>query len=351
MSSLQVYIGGKRVGNDTPCFVIAEAGINHNGDLAMAKQLIRAAAEAECDAVKFQTYRTEAIAAPDAPMADYQRANTGLSGSQADLLKRCELGRKEHEALMEECRRCGLLFLSTPFDESSLDLLCSLGVQALKISSGDVTNFPLLQRVRGTQLPVILSTGMSTLEETEEAVHALRGADRNDLVLLHCVSCYPAQPSDCHLPSMNILRERFSVPVGFSDHTTGFDITIAAVAVGANVIEKHVTMDRSLPGPDHAASIEPGELRSMVASIRRVEASLAAGGQAPCPAELETAKVARKSLHTSVRLPAGTTLREEHLVAMRPGTGLSPSELPDLLGKKLRADAEAGTMITKSLIE
>jgi sialic acid synthase SpsE len=313
--------------------------------------LVRAAAEAGCDAVKFQTYRTDSLAAPDAPMADYQRANTGFSGSQADLLKRCELGWNEHEALMEECRRCGLLFLSTPFDEPSLDLLCALGVRALKISSGDVTNIPFLQRIRGTQLPVILSTGMATIGETEEAVRALRGAHRKDLVLLHCVSCYPTEPSDCHLPSMNILREKFSVPVGFSDHTTGFDITIAAVAVGANVIEKHVTMDRSLPGPDHTASIEPVELKSMVSSIRRVEAALSAGEKKPGRAELETAKAARKSLHARVRLPAGTIIKEEHLVAMRPGTGLPPSELPVLLGKKLRAAVEARAMITKSLIE
>ncbi len=351
MNEKGISIGNRGIGAGSPCFVIAEAGINHNGDIALAKQLIHAAAEAGCDAVKFQTYRTGAIAAPGAPMAEYQKANTGLSGSQADLLTRCELDREAHVELMHECRDAGILFLSTPFDDPSLDLLTGLGVEALKISSGDVTNIPFLKRVAAAGVPVILSTGMATVPEVTEAVEALRGAGREDFALLHCVSCYPAKPSECHLPAMEVLRRAFHVPVGFSDHTTGFDITLAAVATGAAVIEKHITTDRALPGPDHAASIEPWELKAMMTAIRRVEAALAGTGKNPSAAELGTAAVARKSLHLRVSLPAGSVLCEEHLAAMRPGTGISPSRLDEVLGRELLEDTAAGTMLAVGMFK
>lgn len=349
MSLSSIRVDGKCIGRGYPCFVIAEAGINHNGDISLAKDLIHAAADAGCDAVKFQTYRTEAIAAADAPMADYQRTNTGRSGPQSEILKQCELDRCAHEQLLAECLKAGVLFLSTPFDNESLDLLTDLGVEALKISSGDLTNTPFLGRVSATCLPVIASTGMATMREVEEAVAILRFASCG-FALLHCVSCYPAAPEECRLSAIGEMAETFNVPVGFSDHTTGFDITIAAIAAGATIIEKHITKDRSLPGPDHAASIEPHELKAMIVAIRRVEAALR-GGKTPSERERRTAEVARKSLHFSVALPAGYILREEHLVAMRPGTGLLPSSLWSFVGRRLTADVPAGAMLKEGMVE
>ena len=349
MKTASISIAGTPIGAGHPCFVIAEAGINHNGDISLAKDLIHAAAAAGCNAVKFQSYRTEAIAAPDAPMADYQKANTGCSGPQSEILKKCELDRRAHEQLLEECRKAGILFLSTPFDDPSLELLTDLGVQALKISSGDLTNTPFLNRAAATGLPLIASTGMATIREVEEAVSVLRSA-RGGFALLHCVSCYPAAPEECSLPAIGEMTETFGVPVGFSDHTTGFDITIAAVAAGATVIEKHITTDKSLPGPDHAASIEPHELKAMMISIRRVEAALR-GGKTPSDREAPTAEVARKSLHFRVPMPAGSVLTEDHLVAMRPGTGIPPSRLRNFVGRRLAADAPGGAMLEEGMIE
>ena len=351
MNAPIISIGGRPIGAGCPCFVIAEAGINHNGDMGLAKQLIREAAGAGCDAVKFQTYRTDAIAALNAPMAEYQKVNAGFSGSQADLLARCELGREEHLQLMSECRDAGILFLSTPFDDPSLDLLKGIGVEALKISSGDVTNIPFLKRMALLDVPLIVSTGMATVAEVSCAVEAIRGSGCDDFALLHCVSCYPAKPSECNLPAMKALEREFGVSVGFSDHTEGFDITLAAVAAGATIIEKHITTDRSLPGPDHAASIEPRELRAMMNSIRRVEAALVGSEKNPSDAELETAAVARKSLHFRGYLPSGSVLREEHLVAMRPGTGISPACMGEILGKRLLRDAVEGTMLSMAMLK
>jgi N,N'-diacetyllegionaminate synthase len=349
MSVSSILIGEKRIGRDSPCFVIAEAGINHNGDISIAKDLIRAASNAGCDAVKFQTYRTEALASAEAPMADYQRANTGYSGPQSAILKRCELNRRAHEQLLAECLDAGILFLSTPFDNQSLDLLIELGVQALKVSSGDLTNTPFLDRVSATCLPVIASTGMATMQDVEDAVAILRSASCG-FALLHCVSCYPAAPEECRLSAIKELESSFRVPVGFSDHTTGYDITIAAIAAGATIIEKHITTNRSLPGPDHAASIEPHELKAMMVAIRRVEAALA-GGKTPSEREKRTAIVARKSLHFSAALPAGSVLKQEHLVAMRPGTGLVPSRLRSFVGRRLTTSVPAGAMLEEGMVE
>lgn len=336
-----------KVGRGSPCFVIAEAGINHNGSLDMALALVKAASDAGCHAVKFQTYLIDVLAAADAPMADYQKANTGLSGSQSDLLKSCELDRAAHEVLIRECRRLGITFLSTPFDDPSLDLLADLGVPALKISSGDVTNTPFLQRASGLGVPVILSTGMATMEEVAGAATALRSAP---FALLHCVSSYPADPADCNLPAMRQLEEAFHVPVGFSDHTTGFDVTLAAVALGASILEKHITLDRSLPGPDHAASLEPAELSAMMDSLRRVEAAVVAREKRPSAGELGTAAVARKSLHFRRDLPAGSILCEEDLAAMRPGTGISPSRRAMVVGRRLSRDVRAGAMVAEDML-
>ena len=242
------------------------------------------------------------------------------------------------------------MFLSTPFDDPSLDLLTELEVPALKISSGDVTNLRFLRRAARLGVPIILSTGMATMEEVALAVGAMRERAGYPLALLHCVSCYPAAPIDCNLPAMGMLREEFDLPVGFSDHTVGYDITIAAVSLGASIIEKHITLDRLLPGPDHAASLEPLELKSMVASIRRVEAALISRENGPTASELHTAAVARKSLHLARSLTKGSILEPGDLVAMRPGTGILPSRTGDFEGKLLVRDVAAGEMLREEML-
>src|SRR5215203_3588177 len=326
-----VKIGNKSIGPQLPVFVIAEAGVNHNGDLQMARALIDVAVEAGADAVKFQTFNADLLATSDAPKAEYQLQTTGDDESQLEMLRRLELSPDTHRELQSHCHERGIIFLSTPFDESAVDLLDELGVPAFKISSGDLTNSPLLEHVAGKGKPVILSTGMSELSELIEAVSVLNNAGCENPVLLHCVSNYPASAAEVNLRAMQTMRSAFDVPVGFSDHTEGIDVALAAVALGACVIEKHFTMDRTLPGPDHRASLEPAELRDLVRSIRRVETALGNGRKVPTVSELETAKVARRSLVAARDIPAGATLERDMVVMRRPGTGMSPAMLNTLL--------------------
>jgi N-acetylneuraminate synthase len=263
-----IQVGNKLIGPGQPVFVIAEAGVNHNGDLKLARALIDVAVEAGADAVKFQTFRAERLATPDAPKAEYQVQTTGNAESQFEMLRRLELSADAHRELQAYCHERGIIFLSTPFDEEAVDLLDESGVAAFKISSGDLTNSPLLEHVASKGKPVILSTGMSELSELIEAVSVLNTAGCENPVLLHCVSNYPADPAEVNLRAMQTMRSAFDVPVGFSDHTQGIDVALAAVALGACVIEKHFTLDRTMPGPDHRASLEPTELRELVRSIR-----------------------------------------------------------------------------------
>ncbi|GAJ00484.1 unnamed protein product, partial [marine sediment metagenome] len=259
-----VRLGPLVIGDDTPVFIIAEAGVNHNGDIATAKSLIDAAVEAGVDAVKFQTYETEKVALAMAPKARYQKETTSSVESQFQMLKRLELTEGDFAELMDYCRRRQILFLSTPHDRTSIDTLDALGVCAFKVGSGDVTNVPYLKHVANKGKPILLSTGMSTLGEVEAAVDAILSAGNKDLVLLHCVSNYPARVEDCNLRAIETLKNVFALPVGFSDHTLGIEIGIGAAAMGATVIEKHLTLDRTMPGPDHRASLEPPELKAMV---------------------------------------------------------------------------------------
>lgn len=339
-----ISFGNRKVGPGERVFIIAEAGVNHNGDLGMASKLVQAAIRAGADAVKFQTFRAECLVTRTAPKAAYQMATTNAAESQYDMLRRLELSPEAHQELMAQCRQEQKLFLSTPFDEESADLLDALGISLFKVASGELTNLPFLTHIARKGKPMIVSTGAATLGEVEEAVETIARAGNRQLILLHCVSNYPAQPSDANLRAMQTMRDAFGVPVGYSDHTMGFEVTLAAVALGACVIEKHLTLDRSLPGPDHRASLEPADLAAMVQAIRSVEAALGDGRKRPASTEAEVAGVARKSLVAASRIPSGTVLTEGHIAIKRPGTGLSPGLRPLLVGRRVAREMEAGEL-------
>lgn len=346
-----VSLGGRVVGVGAPCYVIAEAGVNHNGDMMMARQLVDAAVAAGADAVKFQTFRASTLVTAAAPKAAYQLTTTDPGESQFAMLKRLELAEEAHHALIAYCRERGIQFLTTPFDETTADLVASLALPVIKVPSGEVTNLPFLAHVGRTGQAIILSTGMATLEEVTEAVQTLRAAGTKDLVLLHCVSNYPADPAVVNLRAMKTLADTFAVPVGYSDHTMGNDVSLGAVAMGACVIEKHLTLDRELPGPDHRASAEPAEFAALVRGIRAIESALGTGVKAPAASEAEVARVARKSVVAARALAAGSVLTDEMLAVRRPGTGLAPQERARLVGRTLIAPLEEGALLRWDLLK
>lgn len=345
-------------------FVIAEAGVNHNGDKEMALALIDAAVDAGADAVKFQTFKAEDVASASAPKAAYQNQTTDTGETQLEMLKRLELPHAFHHELFGACKEKGIQFLSTPFDESSLGFLVKeLKLETLKIPSGEITNGPLLLQAGISGCGIILSTGMSTLEEVEAALGVLAfgltedgkkpspdafkdafASDQGQVALkekvtvLHCTTEYPAPFEDANLRAMDTMRDTFGLRVGLSDHTPGIAVSIAAVALGADVIEKHFTTDRNLPGPDHRASLEPGELKDMVAGIRAVEQALGDGEKIPQPSEAANREIVRKSLVAARDLAKGETITAADLKAKRPGTGVSPMEYWDRLGQSLDRD-------------
>jgi len=336
-----IQLPGRKIGRGQPCFIIAEAGVNHNGREELAFQLVDIAAAAGADAIKFQTFRAESLATRSARMARYQIENIGIEESQHDMLRKLELSRAAHQRLIEYSAQKGILFLSSPFDEGSADFLVKIGVPLLKIPSGEVTNIGFLEHLGALGPPLILSTGMSDLEEVAGAVKALRsGAVVPDLVLLHCVSNYPARDEDCNLLAMHTLEKAFGLPVGFSDHTVGTEVAMAAVALGAVVIEKHFTIDPALPGPDHKASLSPKELASLVRGIRRIELAIGDGRKRRMPAEEDTAQVARRSLVFADNFRAQTVIKSEMLIAKRPATGVQPGLKQQLVGRRLRCDVE-----------
>ncbi len=318
-------------------FIIAEAGVNHNGSIDLALRLVDAAKASGADAVKFQTFQADLLATRSAHKAPYQERTTAHAESQFEMLQRLELDAAAHRHLIDHCRQIGIQFLSSPFDAQSADLLATMDVPLFKVPSGEITNLPFLQHLARKYRPLILSTGMSTLGEVEEAVHVLQAAGASQLTLLHCVTEYPAPYAEVNLRAMLTLKSAFGLPVGYSDHTSGIEIAIAAVALGAEIIEKHFTLDRSLPGPDHAASLEPSELQQMVAAIRHVEVALGTGIKGPAPCELPNLSVARKSVVAARSLPAGHQLATGDLDIKRPGNGLAPKLLPSLIGRTLRA--------------
>jgi len=346
-----VTLATRIIGEGEPCFVIAEAGVNHNGDFARAKSLIDAAILARADAVKFQTYRTERLVTADAPVADYQKRIAGGGESQADMLKKFELSFEAFRELADYCREKGILFLSTPFDEESADFLFDLGVPAFKMGSGDLTHLSFLKYVARKGLPMIVSTGMADMSDVEAAAQALRHAGNSQFILLHCVSAYPADPATVNLRAMRALARQFNVPVGFSDHTRGIEVAVGAAALGACVIEKHFTLDRRLPGPDHAASLEPRELAAMVYAIRTVQAALGEGIKQPIEAERNVALASRRSLVAARAILAGTKLTTDYVQMRRPGTGLSPSRLGELVGRIVRVDIPSGSLLKLEMFE
>jgi N,N'-diacetyllegionaminate synthase len=341
-----IAIGDRLIGAGQPCFVIAEAGVNHNGSLELALQLVDVAAETGADAVKFQTFKADKLTTAAAKQADYQVRNLGKSESQLAMLQRLELSADDHRAIIERCRDRGILFMSTPFDEDSADFLDELGMPVIKIPSGEVTNLPFLRHLAAKGKPLILSTGMSALGEVESAVETLHAAGNTQIVLLQCVSNYPADPCDVNLRAMHTMATAFGHPVGYSDHTLGIEVSLASVALGACVVEKHFTLDRTLPGPDHLASSEPEEIRRLVDGIRKVEAALGTGRKVAAASEANTASVVRRSIVASRAIPAGQTISRDDLMARRPGTGLSPAMMGQIVGLTARENIPAGELIT-----
>jgi N-acetylneuraminate synthase len=316
--------------------IIAEAGVNHNGDLELARQLVASAAAAGADFVKFQTFVAEKIISREAPKAEYQRGTTDPGESQFEMVRKLELSRTHHEVLIEECRRHGIGFFSTAFDRESFDLLVELGLDMVKIPSGELTNLPLLRYMTRLGLPTMLSTGMANLGEIEAAIAAIEaaGTPRERITVLHCTTEYPAPMEDVNLRSMLSMKSAFGVEVGYSDHTPGIEVPIAAVALGATVIEKHFTLDRNLPGPDHKASLEPDELKRMVDAIRNIERALGDGIKRPSPSELKNKPIARKSLVACRAIAAGEVFSADNITAKRPGTGISPMRWDEVIGRR-----------------
>jgi N-acetylneuraminate synthase/N,N'-diacetyllegionaminate synthase len=338
-------IGGIPVGHGR-CFIIAEAGVNHNGDVDKAIALIDAAVAAGADAVKFQTFDAKQVISAMAPKATYQEAATTSGESQLEMIQALELKGDHFRMLKRHCDARGIVFLSTPFDHISVDLLQQLGVPAFKIPSGEITNMPLIKYVAAQGRPIILSTGMADLVEVEKAVDVLNNGGCAAMAILHCVSCYPTAPEDVNLRAMATLRDSFGVPIGLSDHSLGIEIPLAAVALGAAVIEKHFTLDKSLPGPDHAASLDPTELAAMAAGIRKVEAAMGDGVKAARPAEANTREVARRSLFLQTSVAGGANIGESQVIALRPAGGIPPYDIDKVLGSRAARDLEAGTMLS-----
>jgi N,N'-diacetyllegionaminate synthase len=335
------------------CFLIAEAGVNHNGSLDMALELVDVAARCGADAVKFQTFSAGRLVRPGARTAEYQANATGES-NQFEMLKRLELSATDHEAIAGRCAERGIEFMSTPFDEEAARLLLDLGMRRIKVPSGEITNIPFLEFLADTDRPLIVSTGMATLEEIGVAVAAIarrRSAHgfavplAERVTILHCTSNYPAADEDVNLRAMATIAASTGLPVGYSDHTRGIAVATAAVALGAKVIEKHITLDKSLPGPDHAASISPDEFATLVAQVRTVEAALGSSEKRPTVAELPIRALVRRSVTTRRPLRAGQVITGEDLCLLRPGDGIPPAQLGEVIGTKARRDFNAGVTL------
>lgn len=340
-------------------FVIAEAGVNHNGDENLALQLVDVAATARADAVKFQTFNADKLVRRGAEKAEYQKRETG-DGDQYSMLRQLEMSEDLHRKLFQRCRDAGIEFMSTPFDEEAADFLVALGMRRIKIPSGEITNHPFLAHLAAKDLPLILSTGMANLEEIEEAVSVIRSVRqtagyatslKDMLTVLHCTSNYPTALADVNLRAMTTIAEAACVPIGYSDHTEGIAVSLAAVAMGATIIEKHFTLDRSLPGPDHRASLEPDELINMIAGIRQVELMLGSPIKQAMATELPIRTLARRSVTLVKDAVAGDILSSAHLALQRPGDGIAPKDLVNVVGKRMLRDIAAGTTLNWSDLE
>lgn len=334
-------------------YIIAEAGVNHNGDEKLALQLVETAAACGADAVKFQTFSADKLVRPGADKAEYQKRETG-SGDQHSMLKALEMSPELHRKLLARCKEVGIEFMSTPFDEDAVDFLLELGMRRIKVPSGEISNEPFLDFLASKGMPLIVSTGMATLAEIERAV-AVIGAARlragytgelaSSLTILHCTSNYPAQCSDVNLRAMQTIADATGMPVGYSDHTLGLAVSTAAVALGATVIEKHFTLDRDMPGPDHKASLSPQELAALVRQIRDVEVALGSSVKAPTASELQVRALVRRSVTTARAVTAGSVLTADDLVLLRPGNGIEPREIGQVVGRRAARDLPTGTTL------
>jgi len=332
---MSIKIGNQFVGEDLPCYIIAEAGVNHNGSLEHAKKLIDKAVNAGADAIKFQTFKAENIASVYADKADYQKEVTSTDETQFEMLKKLELSETDFIELADYCAKKHITFLSSPFDHDSVDLLEKCNIQAYKIPSGELTNHPLLKKIAKTNKPVILSTGMSYLIEVQETVELLINNGCSSIALLHCTTSYPTPPEDVNLKAMQTLSHHLNLPVGYSDHTKGINIALAAVAIGGCIIEKHFTLDRNLPGPDHKASLEPDELKEMIRIIRENELAMGDGIKRPTHNEKKIMKIARKSIIAKIDLNEGEIINKRSIEVKRPGTGISPVNYDNVIGREI----------------
>lgn len=326
-------------------YVIAEAGVNHNGSLELAKKLVDKAKEAGADCIKFQTFISKNIVSKSADKAEYQKQQTDSSESQLEMLQKLELSFDDFKELKEYCRIKKIEFLSTAFDFDSIDFLNSLNMNIWKIPSGEITNLPYLIKIGNLNKKVILSTGMSTMEDIKAAITALRKNGSGEITVLHCTTEYPTPYEDVNLNAMNTIKKEFNVPIGYSDHTRGIEIPIAAVAMGAKVIEKHFTLDRNMEGPDHKASLEPDELKAMVSAIRNVEAAIGNGDKLPAKSEKKNMAIARKSIIASCSINKGEVFTEKNITVKRPGTGISPMRWFEVLGKTAKKDFKEDELI------
>jgi N,N'-diacetyllegionaminate synthase len=326
-------------------YIIAEAGVNHNGQFELAKKMIEVAKVSGVDAIKFQTFCAHKLVIAKSPKAEYQEKSTGKDESQLEMLKKLELSKNEFIELKHYCDKLGIEFLSSPFDLESLEFLHSIGLKYWKIPSGEITNLPYLIKIANTKLPVILSTGMATLNEVKEAVYVLIKYGTEKISLLHCTTEYPTPYVDVNLRAMLTMQKEFNLPVGYSDHTMGIEIPIAAVAMGANIIEKHFTLDRNMVGPDHKASLEPDELKAMIDAIRNVETALGDGIKKPAESEKKNIHIVRKSIVAEKKITRGELLTEENLTVKRPADGVSPMKWFEVLGKKAPKDFEEDEQI------
>jgi N,N'-diacetyllegionaminate synthase len=349
MQMYKVNIDSKWIGDGQPCFVIAEAGINHNGKIELAKQLIDEAKKAGADAVKFQTFKSEGVTAISAELAGYQKKNIGTKQSQIDMLRKYEFEYDTFREMKEYCDKRKIVFLSTPHSYDAIDFLDDL-VPAYKISSGDITNIPAIEKIAKKGKPVIISTGMATLEEIRDALDTVRNAGNDQIILLQCVTSYPSNLEDQNIEVVRTLRMKFDVLTGFSDHTMGLIAPIVAVSVGACLIEKHFTLDRTLEGPDHKASLEPSELKEMIDSIRNAQAALGDGIKRITDEEKKNRVVSRKSLVASRDISRGTIITRDMIEIKRPETGIRPKRLKDILGSKANSDIKEDDVITNEMI-
>jgi N,N'-diacetyllegionaminate synthase len=321
-------------------FIIAEAGVNHNGSIQTAKKMIDAAIKTGADAIKFQTFKAEQLVTSSAPKAEYQKKTTGRNESQFEMLRRLEFGMNEHKQLFDYCRQKGIIFLSSPFDLESIDLLRKLGLTIFKVPSGEITNLPYLRKIGGLKKRVLISTGMSNMKEIDDALNILvkAGTKKKDITVLHCNTEYPTPVEDVNLLALQMIKNAFQVRVGYSDHTTGIEIPVAAVALGAEVIEKHFTLDKKMKGPDHKASLEPYEFGTMVKAIRNIERALGNRKKVPTKSELKNRLIARKSIVATHGIKKGEQFTEKNLTVKRPGTGISPMKWDRVIGKTAKKD-------------